>query len=63
MDLRPKFVTYRQQVDGRYWFPAYTRSDETLRFANESIHIRETVKYTSYKRSEAGGAGSPAAKP
>lgn len=52
-DLRPMFVTYRQQVDGRYWFPAYTRSDDTLRFKTGSVHVRETVKFSGYKR--AGG--------
>jgi YD repeat-containing protein len=49
-DLRPTFVTYRQQVDGRYWFPAYTRSDDTLQFKAVSVHIREIIKYTGYKR-------------
>jgi hypothetical protein len=49
-DLRPTFVTYRQQVDGRYWFPAYTRSDDTLRFPKGSVEVRETIKYDGYKR-------------
>jgi hypothetical protein len=49
-DLRPTFVTYRQQVDGRYWFPAYTRSDDTLQFKAASVHVREIVKYGGYKR-------------
>jgi hypothetical protein len=49
-DLHPTFVTYRQQVDGRYWFPAYTRSDDTLRFRAESVHVREIIKYGGYKR-------------
>jgi hypothetical protein len=52
-ELHPAFVTYRQQVDGRYWFPAYTRSDDTLKFKPESVHLREIVKYSGYKR--AGG--------
>ncbi len=50
-DLRPTFVTYRQQVDGRYWFPAYTRSDDTLQFKTSSVHVREVIKYSGYKRS------------
>ncbi|MFZ0417560.1 MAG: hypothetical protein WAM04_05615 [Candidatus Sulfotelmatobacter sp.] len=50
--LQPMFVTYRQQVDGRYWFPAYTRSDDTLRFPNGSLHLREVIKYTAYKRAD-----------
>jgi hypothetical protein len=49
-DLRPTFVTYRQQVDGRYWFPAYTRSDDTLQFKAGAVRVRETIKYSAYKR-------------
>ena len=49
-DLRPTFVTYRQLVDGRYWLPAYTRSDETLHFKEGPVRVRETVKYSGYKR-------------
>jgi hypothetical protein len=48
-DLRPTFVTYRQVVDG-HWFPAYTRVDDTLHFRAVSVHIREIVKLTQYKR-------------
>jgi hypothetical protein len=51
-DLHPEFVTYRQQVDGRYWFPAYTRSDDTLRFRTGSVHLREIIKYSGYKRAD-----------
>jgi hypothetical protein len=52
-DLHPMFVTYRQQIDGRYWFPAYTRSDDTLHFRNGSVRLREIIKYTAYKRADA----------
>ena len=48
-ELHPLFVTYRQMVDG-HWFPAYTRSDDTLRFNAGSVRLRETVKYSGYKR-------------
>ena len=51
-DLHPMFVTYRQQVDGQYWFPAYTRSDDTLRFPSGPAHLREIIKYTAYKRTD-----------
>jgi hypothetical protein len=50
LDLHPTFVTYRQEVDGHSWFPAYTRSDDTLRFKAGSVRVRETIKYTGYKR-------------
>jgi hypothetical protein len=62
-DLRPTFVGYRQQVDGRFWFPAYVRSDDTLRFRNASIHVREVIKFSNYKSSAANLAGGPAPKP
>ncbi|HXM65704.1 MAG TPA: hypothetical protein VN911_03155 [Candidatus Acidoferrum sp.] len=48
--LYPKFTTWRQQVDNRYWFPTYTRADDTLHFNTGDIHIREIVKYEDYKR-------------
>lgn len=49
-NLFPRFVTYREQVDGRYWFPTYTRADDTLHFKDNDVRIRMIVKYTDYKR-------------
>lgn len=49
-DLSPAFVTYREQVDGDYWFPTYTLADDVLHFAGGDVHIREILKYTGYKR-------------
>jgi hypothetical protein len=46
----PKFETYREQVDGKYWFPTYTRANDTLHFKNEDVRIRMIVKYQDYKR-------------
>jgi hypothetical protein len=48
--LYPKFTTWREQVDNQYWFPTYTRADDTLKFNTGDIHIREIVKYEDYKR-------------
>jgi hypothetical protein len=48
--LYPKFTTWREQIDGKYWFPTYTRADDTLHFNLNDIHIREVVKYEDYKR-------------
>ncbi|MGA8761418.1 MAG: hypothetical protein WB562_00895, partial [Candidatus Sulfotelmatobacter sp.] len=48
--LYPKFTTWRSQVDGLYWFPTYTRADDTLHFQVQEVHIREIVKYEDYKR-------------
>jgi len=52
----PKFTTWREQIDGVYWFPTYSRADETLHFPGDrnqmanDVHIREIVKYSNYKR-------------
>jgi hypothetical protein len=53
-ELHPTFVTYRQQVEGRYWFPAYTRSDDTLQFKTGSVQVREIIKYSGYQRAGGG---------
>ena len=49
-NLFPKFTTWRQQIDGKYWFPVYTKADDELHFAMNDVHIREIVKYEDYKR-------------
>jgi hypothetical protein len=57
MDIRPTFVSYRQIVDGN-WFPAYARVDDTLHFQAESVHVREIVKFSAYKRTGASSTAS-----
>ncbi len=49
-NLTPSFVTYREQIDGLYWFPTYSRADDTLHFQGGDVHVREIIKYTNYKR-------------
>jgi len=58
LDVRPTFVGYRQPVDG-LWFPAYVRVDDTLHFGVESVHVREIVKFTGYKRAGAAASAKP----
>ena len=54
--LFPSFTTYREQIDGKYWFPTYTSSDEVLHFPGtrntppQDVHLRIKVKYMDYKR-------------
>ena len=49
----PKFETYREQIDKKYWFPTYTRATDTLHFkSGENVPVRMTVKYQDYKRYE-----------
>jgi hypothetical protein len=49
-NLFPKFTTWREQIDGKYWFPTYTKADDILHFSNNDVHIREIVKYTNYQK-------------
>ena len=45
----PKFETFRQQIDGKYWFPTYTIAEDTLFFTDSSQRIRQVVRYEDYK--------------
>lgn len=55
-DLHPPFMTWRQQVDGHFWFPVYTKGEGILHFSGghgymaQDVHIRDIIKYTDYKR-------------
>jgi hypothetical protein len=55
-DLSLPFTTYREQVDGVYWFPVYSKADGVLHFGSgkgyiaEDVHVRSIVKYSNYKR-------------
>jgi TonB family protein len=45
----PTVETYREHIDGRYWFPTYSYADEELIFDNGgSLHVRMKVKYTDF---------------
>jgi TonB family protein len=45
----PVVETYREQIDGRYWFPTYSYADEELIFDDGgSLHVRMKVKYTDF---------------
>jgi hypothetical protein len=55
-DLHPPFITWRQQIDGHYWFPVYSKGEGVLHFsggygyADQDVHVRQVVKYSDYKR-------------
>jgi hypothetical protein len=53
-NLFPKFTTWREQIDGKYWFPTFSSADDTLHFVHEDVHIKELLKFTDYKRVGAG---------
>ena len=47
----PRFETYRENIDGRFWFPTYVYSDDVLEFKKTpSIHLRIVVRYTNYRK-------------
>jgi hypothetical protein len=46
----PKFETYREQIDGKYWFPTYTIANDTLQFQTGPQKIKMMVKYEDYKQ-------------
>jgi hypothetical protein len=49
-NLFPEFTTWRQVIDGKYWFPAYSSADDTLHFNRNDIHLKEKLKFTDYKK-------------
>ncbi|HEY0170525.1 MAG TPA: hypothetical protein VGB98_05850 [Pyrinomonadaceae bacterium] len=47
----PTFETYREQIDGKYWFPTYSYADDELNFkSGQTVHLRMRVKYTDFQR-------------
>jgi hypothetical protein len=46
----PKFETYREQIDNKYWFPTYTVANDTLNFQSGPQRIKMSVKYEDYKQ-------------
>jgi hypothetical protein len=49
-NLFPRFTTWREQIDGKYWFPTYTMADDTLYFSSGPVHIKQILRYTDYKQ-------------
>jgi len=52
-NLFPRFTTYREQVDGKYWFPTFTMADDTLYFSSGPVRVRQVIRYTDYKQYKA----------
>ncbi len=55
------FETYRENVDGKYWFPNYARSDDVLHLKDVSVPVRLVIKWTGFKVLPAMGAAPAAA--
>lgn len=48
-NITPTVVTYRELIDGKYWFPTYVRSDDTIHFSTNDVRVREIIKYKEYR--------------
>jgi len=45
----PTVETYREHIDGRFWFPTYSYADEELIFEDgASLHVRMKVRYMDF---------------
>ncbi len=50
----PNVETYREHIDGKFWFPTYSYADEELIFDNGgSIHVRMKVRYMDFTETKA----------
>ena len=46
----PHFESYRENIDGRFWFPTYINIDDVLEFKRGPVRIRAVVRFTNYKK-------------
>jgi hypothetical protein len=55
-NMSPPFTTYYEQVDGKYWFPTYTRAEAnfhtpaTKESLSDDIHVKMIIRYSDYKQ-------------
>lgn len=45
----PIVETWRENVDGKYWFPSLSLADDTLEFDRYSVRMKLRVKYENYR--------------
>ena len=57
------FETYRENVDAKYWFPNYLRSDDTLHTKEGDIPVRLVIKWTNFKVAGTGQSTPSAPSP
>jgi hypothetical protein len=60
------FETYRENVEGKYWFPDYSRSEEVVKLKNRNVPVRVTIKWSDFKpfpQTQTEIAPPPAAPP
>jgi len=57
----PEFETVRQQVNGKYWFPVWTKAEDVLEFGGfmerrKRVHIRVFITYENFRKFEVNTA-------
>jgi hypothetical protein len=52
------FDTYRENIQGKIWFPSYVRSDERITTKKGTFHVRLIVRWEDYKPLSAATAAS-----
>jgi len=57
------FETYRENVDGKYWFPNYSRSDDTLNLKGLEIPVRIVIKWADFKPVPSAPQTTPTTSP
>jgi hypothetical protein len=54
----PEFETRREQIDDEYWFPTWTKAEDTLSFGGiydrYSVHVRQYSTYENFQKFEVG---------
>jgi hypothetical protein len=43
------FETYRENVEGKYWFPNYSRAEGVYKMKDREVPIRITIKWSNFK--------------
>jgi len=57
------YETYRENVDGKYWFPNYQRSDDTVHLNNGDFAVRLVIKWSEFKVLPAAAPATAPASP
>jgi hypothetical protein len=54
----PEFETRREQIDGQYWFPTWTKADDILSFGDfynrREVRVRQFITYENFRKFEVG---------
>ena len=57
------FETYRENVDGKYWFPNYSRAEAIYKMKDRDVPIRVTIKWSNFKPFPPAPATPPSTPP